>query len=230
MVVPARVTVQFLSRLAAGNQADKFQLRQRRIRSELDANAVASAGDGEDNAVISNICFSLDIDDGINPEGVDKIDVSSGDLVSLALECDRPFAGFDMACERRTGPRPLDIQIDSARCNFREFVLDIDIAIACYVNGESKTIQSAASAIQPARPQPGEGGGLKTAPVGDAVEPQISVQRGFIGSAPQNESTCNRRAQAFRISKPDLIRINADIQSFHPAIPNQTGASKPNDS
>ena len=134
-----------------------------------------------------------------------------------------------MARQRRTAQRPLDIQIHSGRGNIREFVLNSDIAITCNVNGESKLVECGASAIQPARPQQGKEG-LKIAPVGHAVEPQVSLERGFIGSAPQDESTCNGRAQACRISKPDLIRVNADIQSFHLAVLNQTGASKPDDS
>jgi hypothetical protein len=94
-----------------------------------------------------------------------------------------PSAGFDMACERRTGPVPLISRSTLPDVTSVSSFWTVILRLAFYVNGESKTIQSAASAIQPAGPQHGEGG-LKTGPVGDAVEPQISVQRGFIGKCP----------------------------------------------
>ena len=117
------------ARSAAGDQADDFQFRQRRIGAHVQAQPITATGNRQNHAIIPHLRLRLDIDDRLYSQRIYKIDVAARDRIAISLKDQRSTACLHMAGQRRLGKRTLQVDIDS-RLDIRLWILNRDIAAA----------------------------------------------------------------------------------------------------
>src|SRR5439155_26838331 len=80
------------ARSAAGDQADDFQFRQRRIGAHVQAQAITATGNRQNHAIIPHLRLRLDIDDRLYSQRIYKIDVAPRDRIAISLKDQRSTA------------------------------------------------------------------------------------------------------------------------------------------
>src|SRR6185436_3269934 len=119
-----------LAGLAAGDKAHQFELRQWRIRPKVHVHLVALPCDGKNDSVVSEIGLRLNIDHGIDSQGIYKINVSPGNVISLSLKQQRTVVHFHVARQGWTSQSSLDIEIDSSAADVGQLILNGDVAVS----------------------------------------------------------------------------------------------------